>query len=559
MSTVKISQLPIIAAIDANTANTLFAGVDIPTGSTGKMTAQVLARGLYSNEILNVGGNPVLYPNVTAQFASTSNTYLQINLQNFNSNGSSDIVASTSDSDNANNYVDMGINGKTFNEPAYTSMKPYDAYVYSHGPNHTSYQGNLVIGTASSDANIVFIAGGTLSGNIVGRISKDTFDFLKDTRVTGDLMVSSAYVFPDTTRQVTAANTVFLQANDFTTLTAAKSYTDSANTIIQNQFTYTAGLNVTQNTNISIIQSVDLTQNAYITAAFDKANNALANTSGTFNGDLFVKGNLSAYSISTSNLVSFISSTTPATRSVVEIIGSEFGTQQAPSNDGYMLHITGKANTPTRIVTDAFGANAYVVLAGRSARGTAAAPLAIANNDVLMRISGNGWGSTGYSPLGVSRIDFVASENFTDIAKGSRIEFFNTISGANSLSKIASFNATEAVFTGLVNPVKGFIFTPKLPAGNQTAITIDYAADSTIKANLVADLTISHSNYTAGKIVEVWLVNVDNTNHSVTHGCAALRSTNKSTTFTISSQSSAYMRFFSIDGDNANTFVSIVA
>jgi hypothetical protein len=43
----------------------------------------------------------------------------------------------------------------------------------------------------------------------------------------------------------------------------------------------------------------------------------------------------------------------------------------------------------------------------------------------------------------------------------------------------------------------------------------------------------------------------------VTHGCAALRSTNKSTTATITAGSSMYLRYFSIDGDLANTFVSI--
>ena len=59
------------------------------------------------------------------------------------------------------------------------------------------------------------------------------------------------------------------------------------------------GVDLTQNTQIQGIQGVDLAQNTNITtannaawAAFAKANNALANTTGTFAGDLTVTGNI---------------------------------------------------------------------------------------------------------------------------------------------------------------------------------------------------------------------------------------------------------------------------
>ena len=82
MSTVKISELPLISQINANTANTLFAGVDIPTSATFKMTAHTLAQGLYSNEILNVGTNQQNLPNTVAQFSASGNSYIQTNLVN---------------------------------------------------------------------------------------------------------------------------------------------------------------------------------------------------------------------------------------------------------------------------------------------------------------------------------------------------------------------------------------------------------------------------------------------------------------------------------------------
>ena len=48
-------------------------------------------------------------------------------------------------------------------------------------------------------------------------------------------------------------------------------------------------------------------------------------------------------------------------------------------------------------------------------------------------------------------------------------------------------------------------------------------------------------------------------NKTITHGCLANNSTSKLTTFTISSQSCALLKYFSIDGDQPNTFVSITA
>ena len=57
MSTIKISQLPAGSVIQANTQNTIFAGVDLVAGTTYAYSAKVLATGLYSNTSLVVGQN----------------------------------------------------------------------------------------------------------------------------------------------------------------------------------------------------------------------------------------------------------------------------------------------------------------------------------------------------------------------------------------------------------------------------------------------------------------------------------------------------------------------
>ena len=568
MSTVKISELALISQLDANTANSLFMGVDLPSGVTGKFTAHTLAQGLYSNEILNVGNNAIVYDNVIAQFSGNSGTFLQINNQNFDSDGSTDYVASTNDSDNTNNYIDMGINGSTFSDPVYSSMKPYDGYVYSHGPAHTEHRGNLVIGTASTEANIIFIAGGTTSSNIVGRISKNVFDFLKNVRVTGTIAPSGGIVFGDGSTQTTSsegtvgyANAAFVQAN--AAFIKANTHAAAANS----GALYANGAFLQAN------------------AAFNKANNAFANATGTFAGDLTILGNTSTQVVNTGNLtvvgIATVSGNTnlsgilnvvgavnmnatlvlansnfTATESAVTISASP--SVATPSNDGYMLHISGKEGIPTRIVSDAYGTGAYSVYASRSARGNIANPTAVQSGDVMGRFSSNGYGTSKFQTLGTGRIDFVAAENYTDSTTGSQIKFWNCPIGSNTLTNILTLNGDAAVFTGYVEPQKGFVYTPRVPAGNQTAITINYAIDSMIKANLVADLTVSHSNFVMGKVVEMWLTNTGGLGRTVTHGISATNSTTNSTTFTIAGTSSAHLKFFSIDGDLANTFVSVV-
>jgi len=58
-------------------------------------------------------------------------------------------------------------------------------------------------------------------------------------------------------------------------------------------------------------------------------------------------------------------------------------------------------------------------------------------------------------------------------------------------------------------------------------------------------------------VVEVWLTNTGGSSRTITHGCSALNSTTNTTTFTIPATSSSYLKYFSIGGDNANTFVTV--
>jgi hypothetical protein len=235
-------------------------------------------------------------------------------------------------------------------------------------------------------------------------------------------------------------------------------------------------------------------------------------------------------------------------------------TVQPLSQSGTMIHVTGRANTPARIIYDSFSTDgsAYGLVAGRSARGTVTSPTATQNNDVLMRMAGNGWGTTGFAPLGVGRIDFVATENYSDTNRGSMIKFYNIQTGTNTVQEIASFNGDSVHFNGYISPEKGFIYTPRIFAAAQTAITIDFANNSVLRANTSAGVTMSFTNFTLGKVVEVWITNTAGTNQTFTHGCSALNSTVNATTYTIPGTSTIVAKYLSFGTDLANVLVSII-
>ena len=648
MSTIKISQLIELHNLGANTSATEFLAIDSANNITGRLTATTLSNYLYANNSLNVGNNASLLPNMVGQFAGTSDNYVQLNLVNNSGNGSADYIITADTGTDSTNYLDIGLNGSTYNYPGYTSAGKLDGYLMVQG-NGTNPGGNLVVGTFTENRDLIVSLGSTGEDGHFATFKYNTgLHLLKKPIIfaDGSSQNTSAATLAYSQAGFAKANTVdtantWLQANDATTLAsaklyadanggsalaAAKVYTDTANTFLRANDTttlnsakaYADGLNAAQlntafaytdsayskantaldfanaafskanTTATNLIITNSLASGAYTLAdaantiasgAYIKANNALANTSGVFNGNLIVTGNTTAQSVNTGNLVVVGTANVSGTLNVIGVISgnaqivlqntnflstesavtiSASPTVSTPVNDGYMLHISGKNGVPSRIITDSYGTGAYSVYSSRTARGTVSSPSAVQSGDIIGRFSASGYGTTKFQQYGTGRIDFLAAENYTDANTASQIKFWNCSIGSNTLTNILTLNGDSADFTGVVKPQKGFIYTPRLPVGNQTTITIDYATDSMIKANLVADLTVSHTNFTQGKVVEMWLVNTGGTNRTVTHGISALNSTTNSTTFTIPATSSAYMRFFSIGGDLANTFVSVV-
>jgi hypothetical protein len=572
MSTVKISQLTPLSTISSNTQNTVFVAVDYSTGTptTYNMTANVLASGLYANSVLNVGSNPVTLPNVLGQFSGSSSLYNQVNLQNFNGLGSGDFVITANNGTDTSYFINLGMNGSLYSDPTYSALSNNDGYLYVQGGASAPYRGNLIIGTASSGANIAFIVGGTKTGNIRAYIANS-----------GIVLNSSNLIFSDGSVQSVAASPVAYSQ-------AAYNFANTVNTYSYSAYAFANTVNTYSYSAYAFANTV----NTYSYSAYAKANSALANATGVFAGDLTISGNVvvigntsSTGPITTGNLIvngtsnlvgnvvmnaaTYMTGGVTVNSTMVLANGNFTATDSAltitatpnvaiPSNDGYMIHISGKTGVSSRIVTDSYGSGSYVVYAGRSARGNVTNPSAVQTNDILSRFSGNGYGTTKYQQFGTARIDFVASENYTDANTGSQIQFWNCAVGTNTVTQIATFNGSSVTFTGAVYTQKGFIYNPLPYPGAQTAITIDFANNSVIKANTSAGVTVSFSNLTAGKVVEMWITNTAGTNQTFTHGCSALNSTVNSTTYNIPGTSTILARYMSFHTDTANVFVAVV-
>jgi hypothetical protein len=177
------------------------------TGSNLKASAQVLATGnIYgSNVIANIGlystGDPItgngalqagvsghtITSNTIAQFVGNTSTFAQINFENLNANGSSDYVATADNGTDSTYFIDMGMNGSNFTDPAYTIFAKNDGYLYTVGSSATGpgTAGNLVIGSTSGVVKV--FTGNTLTANLRTTTSSTGFAVIGNISATGNI------------------------------------------------------------------------------------------------------------------------------------------------------------------------------------------------------------------------------------------------------------------------------------------------------------------------------------------------------------------------------------
>ena len=558
MSTVKISQLPNLTRLDSNTSNTILVGIDSSTSVTSQFTARILAESLFSNTALNVGNNAIILPNVIAQFVGNSSNYLQTNLQNKVADGSADYVITADTGTDDKNYIDLGLAGSTNTDATYTSILPLDGYLYVQGNTATGTGGNLIIGTTTAGRTVNIIAGGPGSDKVQVKISTD-----------GVNLVAKPLKFADGSSQNTStestgpfANSAFVRANSsFGVANSAGLYANGAFGSANSASLYANGAFVSSNS-----------ASLYANGAFGASNSAssyansgfgVANSGSLYANAAFIQAN-AVFNRSNNQVwpqanAAFNSSNTVgvyanaafdiANSAALYANGAFTAANTATSASLYANGAFSAANSASIFASGAFinSNNAYTTAnsGGLYANGAFGA----ANSSSQYANAAFTKANTAYTLAGTQagRLDVIEP-----IAQAA----YTTSAGALANTSGTTFDGDLNV-SGKFNAIKGYIFTQRLPVGNQTTITIDYSVDTMIKANLVADLTVSHINFTTGKVVELWLVNSGGTQRTVTHGVSALNSTINSTTFAIPSTSSAHIRYFVANGDLANTFVKV--
>jgi len=109
---------------------------------------------------------------------------------------------------------------------------------------------------------------------------------------------------------------------------------------------------------------------------------------------------------------------------------------------GTLIHAVNQPGHNAAIVVDSYGAGIWPIFMSRAARGTVAAPSAVQNGDVIASLVGNGYGggfNSGYGAIpNTSRIDFVATDNYSPTARGSQIDFWAVQPGTTTSTLVAA-------------------------------------------------------------------------------------------------------------------------
>jgi hypothetical protein len=131
-------------------------------------------------------------------------------------------------------------------------------------------------------------------------------------------------------------------------------------------------------------------------------------------------------------------------------IQSQLGTPQPLSYSGTTFYSINSANLSNRNVYDAYGNGVYVGIAARTSRGTISNPTGLQANDIILRISGNGYRNSGFGTQGSARIDFRSIDSFSDVQNGTQIDFWTTPLGSNVINEVATITATGVTSTSFV-------------------------------------------------------------------------------------------------------------
>ena len=296
-------------------------------------------------------------------------------------------------------------------------------------------------------------------------------------------------------------------------------------------------------------------------------------------------------------------------------IQSQLGTPQGFTDPGVTMYAINSANVSNRLVMDTYGNGVYNSIAGRTSRGTISAPTSLASNDVILRISGNGYDGAGFPSTGTARIDFVTAENFSVANQGSSLRFWTTPLGTNTVTvtMLMTSNATtvngaftanntyvygdlsvtgnttsnNATFSGNVaiygttsaNNINlqanaGITFpdnTTQITAYKAPNVRIDAAISNTVLIDFASDniiyvhtngatLTANIQNLSsgAGRSIELFIFNNIGGTQQFNHNLRSGTQATGGQSFYLCTHNLMYVKYFCLDGNTYNTFVTAI-
>lgn len=160
-------------------------------------------------------------PNVIAQLASNSASYVQVNQENIDPKGSADFVVTGDVGTDTDFFIDMGLLNSQYQPGSFnglgTAGNPLDGYLVVQGSSIGQPGGNLVIGTVTtgtSGLNTKIVSGGSNTENIIVEFGETSAHVYKDLIVDGNISGPSITLL-DTKSQnaYDVANGAFAQAN----------------------------------------------------------------------------------------------------------------------------------------------------------------------------------------------------------------------------------------------------------------------------------------------------------------------------------------------------------
>lgn len=227
----------------------------------------------------------------------------------------------------------------------------------------------------------------------------------------------------------------------------------------------------------------------------------------------------------------------------VEIIGSTTGNIIVPGTTGTMLHITGQVSDPARIYVD--GNDDYVSFVARRWNGNVATPTQVLANQYVFRINSTAATNAGVGNVAMAQVGFVALEDQTTTAQGSKIEFTVTPIGNTAANRVEVANVTVA------NGVTATKFT--------TAGTLSVTGNANV-GNIGAAAGVFTANITAGNVLSSGAITSNSTTsagvgYRAGAGGTVTQLTDKSTAVTLNRLTGEItMSNATLNGDTSVTF-----